>query len=139
MPCHVSQSNCVYSVTNRLGRPKGSKNKRTLLQQGKGGNGEVIAERGSGTDDAQHALPWNDDGRQLLDFVSDQTCDSGSAHQSLAPGHSPQTLFSPDLASLMDSIGVGDGSGMDAIFNHVRHKSKKPALFVVPSLTTRFL
>jgi hypothetical protein len=39
----------------------------------------------------------------------------------------------------MDSIGVGEGSGMDAIFNHVRHRSKKLALFVVPSLTMPFV
>jgi hypothetical protein len=113
------------------------------LQQGKGSNGEGVAERGpgpgSGTDDAQQVLPWNDDGRQLLEFISDQTCEPGSAHQSLIPGHSPQTLFSPDLASLMDSIGVGEGSGMDAIFNHVRHRSKKLALFVVTSLTMPFV
>ncbi|KAH6629973.1 hypothetical protein B0J18DRAFT_474540 [Chaetomium sp. MPI-SDFR-AT-0129] len=109
VPCHVSQSNCVYSVTNRLGRPKGSKNKRTLLQQaeqGKGTNGEAITEHGpgpgSGSDDGQRALTWSDDGQQFLDFVSD---------------HSPQALFSPDLASLMDSIGVGEGSGMDGMFS----------------------
>ncbi|KAH6617169.1 hypothetical protein F5144DRAFT_385127 [Chaetomium tenue] len=125
VPCHVSQSNCVYSVTNRLGRPKGSKNKRTLLQQGKGSNGEATAERGPGhgsgpvNDDArQQTLPWNDDQQQLLDFVSDHACDTASTHQSLVPGHSPQALFNPDLTSLMESIGVGEDSGMDAMFNH---------------------
>ncbi|KAG8164261.1 hypothetical protein KVR01_006179 [Diaporthe batatas] len=44
-PCQSSRNRCNYSPGNRLGRPKGSKNKRTLMREGLG-DGNLKRQRG---------------------------------------------------------------------------------------------
>ncbi|KAF2134731.1 hypothetical protein P153DRAFT_392051 [Dothidotthia symphoricarpi CBS 119687] len=49
--CLGSQSRCTYSRGNRLGRPKGSKNKRTLMQDGGNENVKAQSETTKGSAD----------------------------------------------------------------------------------------
>lgn len=111
MTCEVSQFHCTYSPGSRLGRPKGSKNKRTLMQENKSKRSGMQEDR-SVTD----AIQWSDVGQQQqqqqqsdsmsvefdLDHGSDTTCTL--AEDFVADGNS-NLLPGPSLASLLDSMG----------------------------------
>ncbi|POR33735.1 Thiamine repressible regulatory protein thi1 [Tolypocladium paradoxum] len=109
MTCEASQFRCTYSPGSRLGRPKGSKNKRTLMQE-KSRRSET-QEDNSGTD----AMQWSGAGLQQqqqqqsdsmsvefdLEHGSDATCTL--ADDFVADGTS-NLLSGPSLTSLLDSM-----------------------------------
>jgi hypothetical protein len=89
--CQLSGLQCTYSLISRLGRPKGSKNKRTLQQQNEHDSGKKSHRRND-----SHALePQGHQGPQ----------------QANAKGSSDLFTWSADLDQVFDTTFAGNYAG----------------------------
>ncbi|RYP74299.1 hypothetical protein DL769_004043 [Monosporascus sp. CRB-8-3] len=116
LSCQVSQTRCTYSPGIQPGRPKGSKNKRTLLLD-KERNNEHTTETREDTSKncgGADALQWSNPGREhqrqqqpdsmSIEFDRENGSDTTLTEDFAADGNY-NLLFSPNLASLLDSTG----------------------------------
>lgn len=101
--CAMSHGQCTYSVGNRLGRPKGSKNKRILLQenhisnQAGAGDGERVPRRQRQQLRQQRSMSPR----------SENSYDRASAEETFVDEHSEHP-FGPELSSLFNALGAED-------------------------------
>ncbi|KJZ77825.1 hypothetical protein HIM_03002 [Hirsutella minnesotensis 3608] len=125
--CQASQLNCVYSPGNRLGRPKGSKNKKTLMLQNGNtagetrqetkslGSGKLNADATTRQHDYQQQHLANSDSLSVdLDFEngSDTTC------AYIEDGFADGTYGFPSGPSLISLFGSMESTYLDANQNY---------------------
>ena len=153
--CQLSNNRCTYSPLNRLGRPKGSKNRRTLSLQQNNSKREGMQQRASHGErrtkhDGNDRTSEDAEVRHYLDYGStdsniDFNFDATLLEESVAPEaiHDHSKLpFSPTLSSIIDSLnethmqgnsgGGGESSDVNGNFNLVctRVPSQNPALWL---------
>lgn len=102
LTCQVSQVRCTYSPGNRLGRPKGSKNRQTWMQEK-----ENKTKNSRSTD----TLECSESERQqqqpepmAVEFDLEHGFDTPLA-EDFAANNNPSHLLSSELTSLIDEIG----------------------------------
>ncbi|PHH92655.1 hypothetical protein CDD83_6259 [Cordyceps sp. RAO-2017] len=130
--CQASQLRCVYSPGKRLGRPKGSKNKKTLMLQtgnkhGKTHDVEDSTGAAQGPDSAQRQHRYqqqhlhNSDSPSLdeLDFDYETDNAYGSFDHGTTSSGPYRPPSSPDLISLFDSMDVAYLDATHTNFNAV--------------------
>ncbi|KAI1390568.1 uncharacterized protein F4822DRAFT_426415 [Hypoxylon trugodes] len=111
LTCLVSRGQCSYSPGNRLGRPKGSKNKRAVIkenknkreetQEGKNNNG-ANSRRGSDLVRKQEPQQNQQSDPMPVDFNIEQGFDTSLLHD--LGSDSSDLLLNQNLASLIDSM-----------------------------------
>ena len=108
--CQASQLRCVYSPASRQGRPKGSKNKRTLVQEGNG-KGIELHEHQNSSDalggkepgPLQQQQPKSMSAGYNLDLEHEFDTTSVADHYL---GGDPDLLLSPNMGSFLDSTST---------------------------------
>ncbi|KAL9623134.1 MAG: hypothetical protein Q9160_002648, partial [Pyrenula sp. 1 TL-2023] len=101
LSCAVSQIPCTYSPGNRLGRPKGSKNKRVSLRGNKRKTKNITRVdtfQWAGSERHQQQAD-----SMMVEFDLEHTFDTSLAGGCVAHGNH-RRLLSPDLMSLVDEI-----------------------------------
>ena len=136
--CEWSQSRCTYSLANPLGRPKGSKNKRTLTGESSNERNKTQRERASSSAEVvqwesahqqqqpqqqQQQLPPPPLDAMASEFDYKHGFDAASA-ESLMADASREFMLDPDL-SLMDMMSTGNDLNLQAIFAEVRKPLKR--------------
>jgi hypothetical protein len=124
--CQLSGLQCTYSLISRLGRPKGSKNKRTLRQQSDHDSGKnkrrthspsPESQRPQAHQRPQQPTPKGSSDRFTWDSDLDQTSDATFAAN--YTDSALDSLLCPDLISFIDKF---DDRSVDqaqsAITNH---------------------
>lgn len=130
--CQASQLQCMYSPASRQGRPKGSKNKRTLLQETKG--------KGIETEIHDDALRTQEPSRLQLQrpkFIPaeyalnpEHEFNAASATNQYFGGD-PDLLLSSDMSSFLDSASANSflDQGLDATFaEHLSTHTRAPSI-----------
>ncbi|KAI1085974.1 hypothetical protein F5B19DRAFT_480831 [Rostrohypoxylon terebratum] len=102
LTCLVSQTNCSYSPSNRLGRPKGSKNKRVAVKGNKNGRDESLeGQHANGAIDRRGSEPGlRREAQQERDPISVEFDVDHGLHGDITEG-----LLSHHFASFVDTIG----------------------------------
>ena len=133
--CRTSGIRCIYSPGSRLGRPKGSKNKRTLMtgnQNEQSENTEMQEDR-SGNPRSE-VVAWTDEQGQrsdatLVDFDIDSLYQSTFGLDSTVDSSTPFPV-DPSLAFIFDTTGKDHLSAttedeFGPFFGQVSHHSSK--------------
>ncbi|KAI1206363.1 uncharacterized protein F4807DRAFT_439801 [Annulohypoxylon truncatum] len=100
--CLVSQANCSYSPGNRLGRPKGSKNKRFVVKEDTNRRGEAPGSKyAKGTVDRRVSEPGpRGEAQQQSDPMPVEFDLGHGFHAGIT-----EDLFNPSFSSFFDTIG----------------------------------
>ena len=114
-PCRTCENldmQCVYSVSNRIGRPRGTKNKKTLDRLNKAGESEQQNQR--------KAEPAEDETMQRQNNAAQEVFSSGGMHPQLSELQTQMGTnqscgplsagITPDLDTLDLSLPDGDDS-----------------------------